>query len=164
MSSKTILAYMSEELPTIPAQKRLVYRTDEKEIRQLFKMLNKTVFENKLPTPRFRIIKRTTDYWGQCEADDFNPNPNTKKSNCIIYLSSKWYCKQWLIDSLAHEMCHQYQWDVLSKERARQGLGPIMSHGPSFYIFRDKLKEHGIPLKRYHRIHKWWKYQNLFKC
>jgi hypothetical protein len=76
----------------------------------------------------------------------------------------KWYCKQWLITVLAHEMCHQYQWDIQGMERLKRGKQPLMSHGPSFFVFRDKLKKHGISLKGAHSKRKWFWYQNLFKC
>lgn len=76
----------------------------------------------------------------------------------------KWYCRQWLIIVLAHEMCHQYQWDVVGEKRIKQGKNPIMSHGPSFFIYRDKLAKHGIPLKRWQRMRKWFRTQNVFKC
>lgn len=156
--------YMDSELPSISQQKRLAYRTDEKEVKHLFRLLNNAVFDGKLPTPKFIIFSRSKDYWGLCEATDFVPNAASKRSDVIIHLYNKWYCKQWLIDTLAHEMCHQYQWDVYSKKRARKGLGPIMSHGPSFYIFRERLAKHGIVLKRHHRMRKWFKHQNFYKC
>jgi hypothetical protein len=163
MGSK-LREYMDSELPSISKQKRLEYRTDEKEVKHLFRLLNNAVFDGKLPTPKFIIFNRSRDYWGLCEATDFTPNASSTKSDVIIHLFNKWYCKQWLIDTLAHEMCHQYQWDVYSKKRARKGLGPIMSHGPSFYLFRDKLRKYGIVLKRHHRMRKWFKHQNFDKC
>ena len=164
MSAKKLMKYMSMELPTISAQKRLVYRTDLKEVRHLFRVLNKAIFDNKLPMPEFVIFHRGKDYWGLCEAMDLYPDPKLKKSNVRIHLSDKWFCKQWLIDTLAHEMCHQYQWDVYSKQRMKKGLEPIMSHGPSFYVFRDRLADYGISLKRHHRMKKWFLHQNFFKC
>ena len=47
---------------------------------------------------------------------------------------------------VAHEMVHQYQWDILSNDREDQGLPPIMSHGPSFFAWREPLAEYNIPL------------------
>ena len=76
----------------------------------------------------------------------------------------KWYCKQWLVTTLAHEMCHQYQWEIIGAERISMGKDPIMSHGPSFFLFRERLKEHGISLKTSHSKRKWFKYQNLFRA
>jgi hypothetical protein len=106
---------------------------------------------------------RTKDYWGMCAAKHVIPL-NDRRSNCIISLKDKWYCKQWLVMTLAHEMCHQYQWDILSFKRLKQGKTPLMSHGSSFFLFRDKLSKCGIPLRRTYSPKHWFTHQNLFKC
>jgi hypothetical protein len=152
---------MEQPLPSIGQQKRLTYRTDEQEVQRLFKMLNYYVFDSKLPTPVFEVIPRCRKYWGMCYGATMRLP--YRKSSCKIRLMDKWYCKQWLINTLAHEMCHQYQWDVIGNQRLKQGKEPIMSHGPSFFIFRERLKEHGIALKTSHSKRNWYKYQNLFK-
>ena len=79
-------------------------------------------------------------------------------------MMDKWFCKQWLIATLAHEMCHQYQWDILGPIRLDEGKQPILSHGPSFFVFRDKLAQHGIRLKSHYGMRRWLKYQNFQKC
>ena len=163
-SSKRLREYMKEDLPSISAQKRLLYRTDIKEVTHLFHLLNDAIFDNKLKVPEFVIFSRSQDHWGLCEATDYTPNLYGKKSNVRIHMWNKWYCRQWLIDVLAHEMCHQYQWDILSKNRLRKGLDPLMSHGPSFFKFRDKLEKHHIILRRGRRMRTWFKYQNFAKC
>jgi hypothetical protein len=153
---------MREELPPIAYQKRLYYRTDYDEVISLYKMLNKTIFNNKLIMPEIEVMPRCRKYWGMCYGS--LEMPSKTKSYCKIRLMDKWYCKQWLITVLAHEMCHQYQWDVQGVERLNRGKEPIMSHGPSFFVFRDKLKKHGISLKSAHSKRKWFKHQNLFKA
>jgi hypothetical protein len=163
MSKSVLYQMMAEGVPSLSSQKRESYRTSRREIIGLFKLLNKEIFGNKLPMPTFEILTRSKDYWGLCSANHYIPITN-KRSNCTITLSNKWYCKQWLILTLAHEMCHQYQWDIVSIKRLKQNKPPLMSHGPSFFMFRDKLAKHGIPLRRAHSISKWFKYQNLFKC
>lgn len=163
MSKRSIYQLMCEDLPDIRYQRRQDYRTSHREIVGLFKILNKEIFGNKLPMPEFRILQRATDYWGLCSAKHFVP-VSGKRSNCIITMSNKWYCKQWLIATLAHEMCHQYQWDIHSIKRMKNGQKPLMSHGPSFFIFKEKLAKHGIPLKRAYGMRKWFKHQNLYKC
>lgn len=155
---------MSQKLPNISAQKRLLYRTDVGEVKYLFKILNQEIFNNELPTPEFEIMARCREYWGLCKAKHFVPNVYSSRSGCVIRLQDKWFCKQWLIATLAHEMCHQYQWDIVSKKRMKQGQRPIMSHGPTFFIFRDKLAKHGIALKRAGSMKRWFIHQNLFKC
>jgi hypothetical protein len=153
---------MREELPPIAYQKRLCYRTDYDEVVALYRLINKTIFNNKLIMPEIEVMPRCRKYWGMCYGS--LTMPTKSKSYCKIRLMDKWYCRQWLINVLAHEMCHQYQWDIEGMKRLNKGKEPIMSHGPSFFIFREKLKKHGICLKGAHSKRKWFLYQNLFKC
>jgi hypothetical protein len=158
----SLLDMMQEELPSIGYQKRLGYRTNHDEVVKLYRIINKVVFNDKLIMPVIEVMPRCRKYWGMCFGSV--EMPTTRKSYCKIRLMDKWYCKQWLISTLAHEMCHQYQWDVQGLQRLRKGKEPIMSHGPSFFVFRDKLAKHGIPLKTSHSKRKWFKGQDLFKC
>jgi hypothetical protein len=155
---------MNQKLPNISAQKRLLYRTDLGEVKYLFRILNQEIFNNELPTPEFEVMPRCREYWGLCQAKHIVPNMYSSRSGCLIRLQDKWYCKQWLVATLAHEMCHQYQWDVISKQRMKKGLSPIMSHGPTFFLFKNKLAKHGIALKRAGGTGGWFKHQNMFKC
>jgi len=153
---------MQEELPSIGYQKRLSYRTNYDEVEYLYRLINHNVFNNKLIMPEIEVVPRCRKYWGICFASVNMPTKT--ESFCRIRLMDKWYCKQWLITTLAHEMCHQYQWDVQGPKRLREGKEPILSHGPSFFVFKDKLAKHGIPLKHAHGMRRWFKHQNLFKC
>ena len=153
---------MESPLPSIGQQKRLSYRTNINEVTRLYKMLNWYIFDNALSMPTLEVVPRCRKYWGMCYGSYDAPIRN--RSSCKIRLMDKWYCKQWLVAVLAHEMCHQYQWDIQGLERRKVGKDPIMSHGPSFFIFRDKLKKHGISLKGAHSRRKWFLYQNLFKA
>lgn len=157
-----ILELMESPLPSLGQQKRLTYRTDLNEVTRIYKMLNFYVFDWELPMPILEVVPRCRSYWGMCYgAEEQLPY---RKSSCKIRLMDKWYCKQWMITTLAHEMCHQYQWDVIGTQRLYEGKQPIMSHGPSFFIFRDRLREHGISLKTAHSKRRWFKHQNLFKA
>jgi len=155
---------MTEDLPSRTFQKRLKYRTSHREVLSLYKIINREIFNNKLPIPTIEIMPRCRKYWGICIAHGLHPDYEYFKSNCTIRLSDKWFCKQWLITTLAHEMCHQYQWDIESHKRIREGKDPLMSHGPSFFMWRDKLEKHGVPLKTAHRMRRWFKHQSMFKC
>lgn len=157
-----LLQLMSEPLPSIGSQKKLSYRPTKKEVKNLYNIINEEIFNNELPPAHLEVKSHCRGYWGMCMSTGFNPKK--KSSQCKIRLSDRWYCKQWLIDTLAHEMVHQYQWDIYSKERAVEGKEPIMSHGPSFYKFRKQLAEYGIVLKRVSRTSLWFKYQTLSKC
>lgn len=155
---------MGEDLPGRTYQKRLNFRTNHREVLELYNIINDEIFDNQLIVPEIQIMSRCRSYWGICMAKGIYPNYETRKSNCIIRLSDKWFCKQWMITTLAHEMCHQYQWDIDGCNRIKDGKEPLMSHGPSFFAFRNVLAEHGISLKRSHGMKRWFKHQCFSKC
>jgi hypothetical protein len=152
---------MSENLPNISYQKKMGYRTNNTEVENLYKLINQTIFESKLIMPEIEVRGRCRQYWGVCFGEI--EKPNESHTYCRIRVMDKWFCKQWLITTLAHEMCHQYQWDIIGEERKNQGKDPLMSHGPTFFIYRPKLAEHGISLKKYHGMRRWFRTQDLFK-
>lgn len=157
-----LLEMMGQKLPSIKDQKRLIYRTSYNEVMSLFRLINRTIFNDRLEIPEIEISSHCRGYWGLCIG--MYEKPRYRRSYCKIKLSDKWFCKQWLITMLAHEMCHQYQWEVYSEKRARQGKDRILSHGKSFFIFKDKLARHGISLKTATGTRKWFKTQDLFKA
>lgn len=161
MTSK-LLQLMSEPLPSISLQKKLCYRPSKNEVKTLYNIINEEVFKNRLPPAKLEVKSHCRGYWGMCMSKGFSIDK--QHSQCIIRLSDRWYCKQWLINTLAHEMVHQYQWDVYSKKRGKKGKDPIMSHGPSFYKFKKRLAKHGIVLKHASGTSRWFKHQNLSKC
>lgn len=158
----TIKKWMSTELPGITNQRKRKYKTSQEEVTEIYDVLNKIIFNDKLIRPELIVKSRCRGYWGMCFGKNYFPKRG--QTNVKIVLSDKWYCKQWLIMTLAHEMCHQYQWDIVGPKRIKQNKEPIMSHGPSFFKYRDRLKEYGIPLKRSHGTKRWFQHQNLFKC
>lgn len=158
----TLSELMREELPSIAYQKRLCYRTNRDEVIKLYRMINKVIFNNKLEMPIIEVMPRCRTYWGICFGS--YEKINGEKSLCKIRLMDKWYCKQWLITTLAHEMCHQYQWDIIGEKRLKDGKERLMSHGPTFYVFRDKLAKHDISLKRSHGMKRWFRHQRFDKC
>jgi hypothetical protein len=151
---------MNERLPSLSYQERLRYSTSPEETSYLFDLLNEEVFGNRLSTPKIEIIETPKDYFGECLA--YNSVPEYKnQSNCYIKIAERWACRQWLITILAHEMCHQYQWDVVSLERMKAGMNPLMSHGPTFFAHRDALRRVDIPLMRLYSRERWLKYQRF---
>ena len=152
---------MREPLPSIGYQKRLSYRTNKAEVVELYKLINQACFNNKLNMPEFEVTARCRKYWGMCYAS--YDIVKYRKTYCKIRLMDKWFCKQWLITTLAHEMVHQYQWDIDGDKRERDGKDRIMSHGPSFFVFKDNLAKYDIPLKTSHSQKKWFKYQSMSK-
>jgi hypothetical protein len=142
---------MKTPLPLISYQKRKCYRPTLSEVNETYNLINKYVFNNKLVRPPIELGTCRT-YWGMCHGLYEETRPGT---HCKIKLMDKWFCLQWMVTTLAHEMVHQYEWDILEKD---------MTHRQSFFIWRDKLSEFGIDLKTAHRMRRWFRYQDFNKC
>lgn len=151
---------MALPLPSITEQRRLGCRPSVKQVHHIYELLNYYAFNNELRKPSIEIAPRRRTYWGMCIG---NVSKQRTGSYCDIHLMDKWISIQWMIATLAHEMVHQYQWDILGPERFHQGKDFIMSHGPSFFMFREKLSSFNIPLKTCHSQKRWYKHQDLFK-
>ena len=141
---------MKTPLPPISFQKRKGYRPTLREVRNIYKLLNKYVFNNQLTLPPIELGS-CRKYWGMCSGLDA---PIRKGTRCTIKLMDKWFCVQWLVTTLAHEMVHQYEWDIMKKS---------MTHRQSFFIWRDQLAKFNIDLKTYHAQRRWFKYQDFKK-
>jgi hypothetical protein len=158
--SLTLKELMASPLPPISYQKRLLFRPTLAEAKYTYNLLNEQVFASELIRPTIILGPRRRKWWGMCEG---SIDQHSNGSYCKIQLMDKWFCRQWFITVLAHEMAHQYQWDINGPERAEAGKDWIMSHGPSFFAFRNRLEEHDIPLKTAQRMRKWFKYQDMLK-
>lgn len=148
-------------LPTIREQKRLVYRPTQADVTHVYKELNRIIFKDELVIPKIHILSHRQKYWGMCIG---NISPDIHGAMCEIELMDKFFCPQWMLTTLAHEMAHQYQWEVIGPNRSRKGYDYLMSHGPSFFKFKEKLAKNNIPLRRAHSMRKWFKHQDIFKC
>lgn len=144
MRFRSLKSLMEEPLPSKTEQRNKSYKPKIKEVKAIYRLINREIFYNSLPMPKI-VIRRLRDCVGICVGAE-GPIRKTK-SYCTIHLCDKWYCKQWMISTLAHEMVHQYQWDIYSNIRVKRGMPRHMSHGPSFYIWRKKFKKFGIALK-----------------
>lgn len=155
---------MELELPSISYQRKKGFRPGEEDINYSYKILNKYIFENQLTRPDI-VQCRIQSRWGECI---WHHQQQYTGSYTNIRLSDKWFCPQWFLNTLAHEMVHQYQWDVYrwdhmdlyGKDINQKSAG----HGPSFYIWRDRFEHYGLHLKAWHRQKKWFKFQDFSKA
>jgi len=123
-----------------PVALGLKYQLAPRRARHLYTLINQEVFQNKL-APCEIVIRPMRTAWGWCVGLEKH-----HRRFCRIELPPVWPFEQYLITALAHEMCHQYQWEILSAQRGELGLNAIMSHGPSFFEWREPLRQLGIPL------------------
>ena len=79
-------------------------------------------------------------------------------------ISKSGCCLQWLVTTVAHEMAHQFEWDVVGDWYESRGKERKMTHRQSFFIYRNQMAEFGIDLKSWHGQKRWFKYQDFAKC
>lgn len=152
---------MDFPLPRIHEQKRLCFRPSHRFLHHTYELINYRVFSNNLRKPTLELQSNCRKYWGICYGHKYRDYTG---SFCHIRMMDKWFCMQWFVTTLAHEMVHQYQWDILGPEREKNGKDWLMSHGPSFFEFRENLEYHNISLKTAHSQRRWFKHQDLFKA
>jgi len=155
---------MELPLPSITDQRRKNFRPTECDVDYAYRILNRYVFDNQLTKPL--IVQGTVrKAWGYCQ---WHLKQQESGSWCHIRLMDKWYCPQWFMNTLVHEMVHQYQWDIYRWDHlelyGRNMHTDSKGHGPSFHQWRDQCEYYGLNLKTFHRSKKWFKYQDFTKC
>jgi hypothetical protein len=111
------------------------FRPTIADCRELFRNINRQVFNNELKMPNFRLVY-SKEYWGECTGDleDY--------TKCTIKINKSFLSKRLFVYTLAHEMVHQWEWLV----------NEDMTHGPQFFLWRNELAKFGIVLSRKYRI------------
>ena len=116
-----------------------------------FRKLNQMLFDNRLRGVEIRI-KKLHHHWGRCVADwdnrhcrkgTFNQRIIPYHKTDVFYrieLHAKFPKWKDFIETLAHEMVHLYQMQVLKD--------PYSNHNENFYAFRNKFTAVGLRLYR----------------
>ena len=126
------------------------FRPTDHQAYQWFRVLNRSLFNSRLPMVHIQVRKLHND-WGRCVANwDNRKTPKGKFDQRIIpyHIDVEFYielhCKfpKWkdFIETLAHEMVHLYQMQVLKD--------PYSNHNEKFYSFRPKFESAGLKLYR----------------
>ena len=157
-----ISSIMAQPLPSITYQRSKLYRPGIAEVVYSYNIVNRYIFDNQLRRPDIYVQSHLHKVWGYCCWLD---QEQYTGSHCIIKLSDKWFCQQWFLNTIAHEMVHQYQWDVERFDRKgfniREDSG---AHGPSFYAWRDRFSYYGLNLKTSFGQRRWFRHQDFNKA
>lgn len=155
---------MAAPLPSITFQRRKSFRPTPSDLTYAYNIINKHVFYGVLERPKIKMGS-IRGAWGECQ---WMPAEQFTGSWCYMRLSDKWFCQQWFMNTLAHEMVHQYQWDIhrwdhieVYGKDIHQNSG---GHGPSFYEWSDRFEYYGLCLKRSFGQKRWFKHQDFTKC
>jgi hypothetical protein len=165
-----ITQYMTAPLPCVSEQKRLPFRPEPEQVGQLYRVINRNIFDNQLTQPEI-FLGTIKNAWGRC---NWMENRQRRSSWgkpgtwCQIELYDKWFSPQWFCNTLAHEMVHQWQWDIYrwehQEQHGRKMYDDSGAHGPSFHYWRECFESWGLSLKISHGQRRWFRHQDLFKC
>ena len=147
---------MQAPLPSKIKQRKRCFIPDKELGRYVYAALNNAIFEDKLSKNTAIMYRRLAHTWGLCT--QFEPDLPGGSRYCKIRLDYRFFCVQWFVTILAHEMVHAYQWEVL-----QCGLDCSEDHNETFYAFVDPLKEVGIPLKEQYNVIEWFATQDIIK-
>jgi hypothetical protein len=160
-----IKSIMAVELPSITYQRRKLFRPNDEDVIYAYNIINKYIFENQLDRPDIYVKSHLRGMWGCCAWLD---KKQYTGSYCYIQISDKYFCQQWFMNTLAHEMVHQWQWDIYRwdhenyfNRKMYEGSG---AHGPSFYAWRERFADFGLNLKTAHGQKRWFKHQDFARC
>jgi len=147
MAVSILETLMLTPYPTKTDARKMAYRPSKKDAEKVFEAINVCIFGDILEVPPVRL-KRVRKAWGWCDGKYKEKHgiwiPYTKEIVMHPYYPSIHV----FVATLGHEMVHHWQWTINSIERIAQGKKPLMSHGPSFYQWRDVFKKNGLPLNR----------------
>lgn len=87
-----------------------------------WRIINRAVFNNALPIPSKIVVRRLRGAWGLCWGK--------RKGTCVITISSDIQSRKLFLETLCHEMVHQYQW--LDKKS--------LDHGSSFREWKSYFR------------------------
>ena len=155
---------MSAPLPSKYYQRRKMFRPSYEDVIYAYNAINKHIFDKALRRPII-TLGQPQKCWAYCQ---WNDTVQYNGSYCNIFLSNKWFCQQWFLNTLAHEMVHQYQWDVYRWEHLDYYGKPMFcgsgAHGPSFFEWREEFAYYGLTLKTAFGQKRWFKYQDFNRC
>jgi len=109
-------------------------------VEQIYDAINNSVFGGVLTRPKIVVRDYSKNYmWGECEGMS-RVNQWGPKYTKAIRIEKKFPNLKKLIDTIAHEMVHQYEWEHYG----------VMTHGTTtFFAWEERCRARGIRLSIY---------------
>lgn len=110
----------------------LIYETTIEDCQKWFKILNRELFNNSLPSVNEIDIRWRRGAHAWYDYDETRPGTGTSK----LLMNRRYKSKKFFVEVLAHEMVHHYQY-IYNED---------VGHGSSFLKWRDKFNKKGLNL------------------
>jgi len=137
---ETLARIIAKPIPNRTEYWKNQYRPTQQKVAYTYNMLNKILFKGRLVRPNIELY-RQQQCWGWANLLD--------NHRVHMGLSNRYPCEQFFVGVLAHEMIHQWQWEVDAVKRIKQGLRTQTCHGENFQIWKDKFDSLEIPFGMY---------------
>ena len=109
-------------------------RANRRMVAQIYDSINRAVFGGALKRPRL-VLGRYNDMWGECDGARRGHRHGEPYTKCIR-INRDWPNMKKLINVIAHEMVHQWEWERLG----------TMTHGQNFWAWQERLENRGLKL------------------
>ena len=109
-------------------------RAQKTQLQSIYDSINRAVFNSALSRPRF-IIRANDQYWGEITVG-YRHNRRADRITFYIRFERHFPSMKKLINTVAHEMVHQWEWERNSN----------LTHGQAFYAWNDRLSNRGLRL------------------
>lgn len=111
------------------------YLTTPRECKRWFNIINKEIFNSKLPTVTSWDIRWRRTAWAWYTFDD-DIKKKTGKVVCEMQMNKRYHSKKFFIEVLAHEMIHHWQ----------AANDAPFGHGDSFKQWKSDFARKGIKI------------------
>ena len=142
MTSNSLQQVLAWPAASRSQQRKKPYRPTVSAVATAWREINSSVFGGILTQPEI-VCRRLRGKWGECEG--YN-EPLDSGSYCRIIMNYRWYSHHWMINVLAHEMVHQWQWEHQGKWLLLLGVNPVLDHGYDFQSWKPRFQQHGLTL------------------
>lgn len=114
--------------------RRQPIRVKRSTLEHIYDSINRAVFGGALKRPRI-ILSHTREYWGEIEVGNRGNQYGPRHTFCIRF-AREWPNMKLVINTVAHEMVHQWEWERNANA----------THGQAFYAWNDRLANRGLRL------------------
>lgn len=136
----TLQKIIAKPIPNKDEYWRSNYRPSQQKVAHTYNLLNKVLFKGRLVRPKIAIYQQR-EVWGWA-----NMLPGHRVD---IGINHRYPCEQFFVAVLAHEMIHQWQWEVDAVKRIKQGLRVQTCHGENFQMWKNTFEKYQIPFGMY---------------
>lgn len=113
-------------------------RARKSQLESIYDSINRAVFNGVLERPRFILRSQDSnkwDCWGEIEIG-YRGHRHGPRRTFAIRFARKFPNMKFMINTVAHEMVHQWEWE-------RNGR---CDHGQNFYAWNERLSNRGLRL------------------